>query len=85
LFIDDLGLSGDWLHDDNFLMGGGNLDISTDLSDVSDSWLVDEQSAVDFVQKELVVDGVDSRVDVDTTERVTSEDWGITVKDGGGG
>jgi len=57
LFEDNLGLTSDWLNND-FLVGWGNLDISSDLGDFTDDWLVQEQSLVDLVQKELVVDAV---------------------------
>jgi len=57
--IDDLGFTSDGLNND-FLVGGGNLDISSDLGDLSDGWLVDKESFVDLVQKEFVADGIKS-------------------------
>lgn len=57
--IDDLGFTSDWL-DNDFLVGWGNLDISSDLGDLSDGWLVKEEGLVDFVQKEFVADGIKS-------------------------
>jgi len=69
--IDDLGLSSDWLNND-FLVGWGNLNVSSDLGDFTDSWLVEEEGLVDLVQKEFVVDTI-----VLLTVKVTSsEDWG---------
>lgn len=41
-------------------MGRGNFDISSDLGDLTNGWLVDEQSLVDFVQKEFVANGIKS-------------------------
>jgi len=57
--IDDLGFTSDRL-DNNLLVGRGDLDISSDLSDLSNGWLVDEEGLVDLVQKEFVADGIKS-------------------------
>lgn len=46
--IDDLGFTSDRL-DNNLLVGRGDLDISSDLSDLSFDWLVDEKGLVDLV------------------------------------
>lgn len=48
-------------------MGGLDLDVSSDLGDLTNLWLVEEESAVDPVEEDL---GVGS-------EGVTSEDWGL--------
>jgi len=57
--IDDLGFTSDRL-DNNLLVGRGDLDISSDLGDLSNGWLVDEEGLVDLVQKEFVADGIKS-------------------------
>jgi hypothetical protein len=55
-FLDDnFGFASDLING-KFLMGWGDLHVSFDLSDLSLDWLVEEESSVDFVQKEFVVD-----------------------------
>lgn len=57
-------------------MGWGNLDIRSDLGDLTDGWLVDEEGLVDFVQEEFVVDSVVSVV------LTSSEDWAAVSVEG---
>jgi len=82
LNINDLGLlnnltfTGDWLNDD--LLGGGeNLDVSLDLSDISNNLLlVEEQVLVELLQKEFVVNSLGGWV------VLSSNSWeSITARD----
>jgi len=71
-FLDDnLGFTGDWLNN-KFLMGRGDLDVSLDLGDLSLDWFVEEESSVDFVQKEFVVDW---SVDITVLVGITGGVW----------
>jgi len=78
LLNDNLGLSSDGLND-NFPVGGGNLDVSEDFGIFSNNGLVNEQSAVDFVQENPVVDAADSVVEL------TAEHRGVVPVEGVGG
>jgi len=70
-FNDELALTSDWLNN-NLLISDQSLNISLDLSDIPDDWLVVEQSLVDLVQKELVV-GLSGGV------------WQVLTSEAGGG
>jgi len=74
-FLNNFTFTGDWLNND--LLGGGeNLDVSLDLSDISNGWLVDVQVLDELFQKELVVDSLGGWV------VLASEGWDfITARD----
>jgi len=82
LLNDNLGFSSYRL-DNVFLVSGGDLNFSANLSGLSNNWLVDEQSTVDFVQKifvVVVVQGVDSSIwELTSSEGdLTSLVWELT-------
>jgi hypothetical protein len=65
-FIDNFGLSRDGLNND-LSVGWDDFDISSDLGDLTNSWLVDKEVSVDPVQKEFV--GLDVLGSSSTKER----------------
>jgi len=65
----NLGLSGKGLNND-FLVGGLDLDVSPDLGDLSDSWAVKEKGLVDLVHQ---ISGI---VDL-RSEDGLAENWGL--------
>lgn len=80
LFNDDLLFSSDWLNND-FLPGRRKFNFSSDLGGLSNDWFVQEQSFVDFVQKELVV-GVGVDVEVVSVLELTSNVFRVVPVEG---